>query len=65
MKGDSTNAVASSSLPALQASLAKRSLPSGYYAPDGRYMGTRLDALPRGIYILFNQEDRRGRKIIK
>jgi M6 family metalloprotease-like protein len=65
MKGDSTNAVASSSLSALQASLAKRSLPSGYYAPDGRYMGTRLDALPRGIYILFNQEDRRGRKIIK
>ena len=56
MKGDSTNAIN------VQRSTFNV---QRYFSPDGRYMGSRLDVLPRGLYILFDQEDRKGRKIIK
>ena len=50
---------------------AVRQLPSsiemqeGYYTLDGRYVGSSQKQLPRGLYILYTNEDRKGRKIVK
>ena len=38
---------------------------NGYYSLDGRYLGTNAQALPRGMYILYTNEDRKGRKVIR
>ena len=40
-------------------------MPSGYYTLDGRYVGSSQKQLPRGLYILYTNEDRKGRKIVK
>ena len=38
---------------------------TGYYTLDGRYAGSRLEALPRGMYIYMTNNNQKGRKIAK
>lgn len=57
VKADSTSTV--THLPA-----ATPALPC-YYTLDGRFVGHTAEQLPRGIYVLFNANERRGRKVIK
>jgi len=42
-----------------------RPLSAGYYSLDGRYLGTKAEALPHGIYLQVGTEARRSRKIVK
>lgn len=58
-KPEETDAIATLPVTALPLSA------SGYYSLDGRYAGSRLQTLPRGIYIQITKENRKGRKIVK
>ena len=38
---------------------------AGCYTLDGRYAGANPSLLPRGMYIIYNSEERKGRKFVK
>lgn len=59
VKADPTNAV--TALPQQQGS----NVPAGYYTLDGSFAGTTFQALPRGIYVMYSSQHRKGKKIVK
>jgi len=58
LQSDSTNAITSHPSMVMTRRM-------GYYTLDGRFLGSTPESLPHGIYLLFNNEDRKGRKIVK